>query len=63
MFIPVLWTEIPIEDSEGLRNILINQVMGFGAYLLSPDITDSEIDADPTTIYRIYINGLDIQMR
>jgi hypothetical protein len=63
MFIPVLWTEVPLEDSDGLRNALINQTLGFGHYLLSPDATDSEIDADPTTIYRIHINGLDIQMR
>lgn len=63
MFIPVLWTEIPLEDSDGLRNALINGTLGFGSYLLSPDAPDSEIDSDPTTVYRIYINGLDIQMR
>jgi len=63
MFIPVLWTETPLEDSDGFRNALINNTLGFGHYLLSPDIPDSEVDADPTTIYRIRINGLDIQMR
>lgn len=63
MFIPVLWTNKALEDNEGLRDALINGSLGFGHYMLSPDITDSEIDADPTAIYRIYINGLDIQMR
>ena len=63
MFIPVLWTNKALEDTEGLRDALINGSLGFGHYMLSPDITDSEIDADPTAIYRIHINSLDIQMR
>lgn len=62
MFIPVLWTGLKIEDNENFRNALINSVIEFDPYRLSPDIQDSEIDASPTAINSIYIDGFDIQM-
>lgn len=64
MMVPVLWTETRLEDSSDFRTALSNDNPGFGHYLFSPYAPDSELD-DPRidSVYRIHINGLDIQMR
>lgn len=60
MFAPVLWTQVRLEESADFRNFLSQP--RFGHYLLSPWCPDAEIDTNPEAIYRIHINGLDIQM-
>lgn len=64
MMVPVLWTETKLEDSLELRMALSNNSKGFGYYLLSPTAPDAELDTHPEdAIYRIHINGLEIQMQ
>lgn len=60
MMVPVLWTHLRLEETPDLC-IYLNE-NGFGYYLLSPGIRDSEIDINASDIiYRIGIDGLDIQ--
>lgn len=64
MMVPVLWTETRLEDDATFRTKLINGDLNFGSYLLSPNAKDAEIDnQNVDAIYRIYINGLDIQIQ
>ena len=64
MMVPVLWTETRLEDDATFRTKLINGDLGFGNYLLSPNAKDAEIDnTNVDAIYRIHINGLDIQIQ
>lgn len=64
MMVPVLWTETRLEDSSDFRTALSNDNPGFGHYLFSPYAPDSELDDSRIdSVYRIHINGLDIQMR
>jgi hypothetical protein len=64
MMVPVLWTETRLEDSSDFRTALSNNNPGFGHYLFSPYAPDSELDDSRIdSVYRIHINGLDIQMR
>lgn len=64
MLVPVLWTETRLEDDATFRTKLINGDLGFGNYLLSPNAKDAEIDNPAVdAIYRIHINGLDIQIQ
>lgn len=60
LFLPVLWANKRLEDDADLRQFL--SVPRFGYYLLSPNASDSEIDR-VDSIYRIQINGLDIQIQ
>lgn len=60
LFLPVLWANKRLEEDANLRQFL--SVPRFGYYLLSPGISDSEIDR-VDSIYRIQINGLDIQIQ
>jgi hypothetical protein len=64
MLVPVLWTETRLEDDDTFRTKLINDDLGFGNYLLSPNAKDVEIDNPAVdAIYRIHIDGLDIQIQ
>lgn len=64
MLVPVLWTETRLEDDATFRTKLINNDLGFGYYFLSPNAKDSEIDNPAVdAIYRIHIDGLDIQIQ
>ena len=64
MLVPVLWTETRLEDDATFRTKLINGDLGFGNYLLSPNAKDAEIDNPAVdAIYRIHIDGLDIQIQ
>lgn len=64
MLIPVLWTETRLEDDATFRTKLINGDLEFGNYSLSPNAKDAEIDnPDVDAIYRIHIDGLDIQIQ
>lgn len=64
MMVPVLWTETRLEDDATFRTKLINGDLGFGYYLLSPNAKDAEIDNPAVdAIYRIHIDGLDIQIQ
>lgn len=60
LFLPVLWANKRLEEDANLRQFL--SVPRFGYYLLSPNASDSEIDR-VDSIYRIQINGLDIQIQ
>lgn len=61
MFAPVLWTQKRLEEDAGLRTYLSQP--RFGYYLLSPWVPDAELDNTPDAIYRIGIDGLDIQIQ
>ena len=64
MMVPVLWTETSLEDNATFRTRLINGGFSFGYYLLSPNAKDAEIDNPAVdAIYRINIDGLDIQIQ
>lgn len=64
MMVPVLWTETRLEDSSDFRTALSNNNLGFGYYLFSPYAPDSVLDDTRVdSVYRIHINGLDIQMQ
>lgn len=64
MMVPVLWTETRLEDSSAFRTALSNNNPGFGYYLFSPYAPDSVLDDTRVdSVYRIHINGLDIQMQ
>ena len=64
MMVPVLWTETRLEDSSDFRTALSNNNPGFGHYLFSPYAPDSDLDDSRIdSVYRIHINGLDIQIQ
>lgn len=64
MMVPVLWTETRLEDSSAFRTALSNNNPGFGYYLFSPYAPDSDLDDSRIdSVYRIHINGLDIQIQ
>ena len=60
MFVPVLWTQKRLEEYPDMRSYLSSA--SFGSYLLSPGISDAEIDTNPSCIKSLLINGIDIQI-
>lgn len=62
MLVPVLWTQIRLEESSGFRTFLNSQGR-FGNYLFSPWISDSEIDNNSEAVQGIHVGGCDIQIQ